>query len=818
MYFSKRVITIITYIFLVQFALCDEVLFEKRFDGVQTVSYNSGDRGHYRITNIFLQKISQAGGKLRVFTLYDINYGIEVYCYRTCGGITRLNIYLSDITLEGDINYRDFFIEEQLFPSDMELGLKLSVNGGRYHFKVSSKIPADIQGNRLLHSQQLEIPVSEDAVLDLEVADILFYYDKPALERFKTYTDALHSYYGSVEKLDMVFQQLSLLDPEQPDRVILDEFRLCEAEKTFWDVYHAPFIEVLDLDQFDPAGFKERFNLTKDSVLYYRKRFNNSFSRLYELYYSRGVKEIAGNKRQAALESFQQAVVYNPAHIKSHLYIANIHLKEGKTDSAVDVIEKVLNELYPAGALMDSTVYYIERIFDSYFHLIDSLNKAGRHTEALKIVEKACRFDNKIPVLDYSAGLKERFTDAHTGVYESFLEVIGRALTVISHSYALTYIEHAIDYQSRHSGFIRDGDRVYDYLRQLVDRLLLSGREKYVYKDFTGAESIFGDLMQICEKYPAMDCAEDVAGYLALSSDARRQADLITVEVTIKDPLPDLKTGDVIELLKEEILEKLSHGHLKAWAGETTEANRIMQEMIKKSALYGLIRDPLIKERLITLYKRIGEKECELANRDIKKLLEQYDDLAGAQDFIEANNTLARAEKIIEKNHDCGFCTDKISGKRNMILPAVIYLEKMGKLENLVYYKTQGDYELFVSSYKSVDNYYNDNNIVSFDLDHKTLFEFIISSSDHSFILHCAGYYSDGGYPGKALELLYRVKELGVDRALTSDVQRHAGEMAAHYYAALSPESSPREIIRNLTDNDRWMRYYNRAFMNNWKP
>ncbi len=816
--FCKKILLLIACFMLAQFAGGDELLFEKRFEGVQKVEFSPHGRGHYGITNVFLQKISEANGKLRVFTSYSINYGIEAQLARTGEESAELNLFLTGLKIDGDILYRDFVIDNILFPAQLKLVIKTEANDKQSTIELNTKVPAINEEKQLIHTQPIVLPLNDISHFDIQLSGILFHYDEAALKKFKTWEQAFFSYYESVEKLDRIDQQLSLLNLGDPGRLIIEEFRFCEAEKIFWDVYHAPFRQLLDLGAVDPEGFKDRFDPLKDSVLYYREEFNYMLSRLDALFYYEGLQGVADNNNQVALKRFGQAIIYNPVHVYSHLGIAGIYLKSGEIDSAANVVVKVLNKLHPNGAYLDSTFLYVERIFDSYFAIIDSLNNEGRHTEALKVTEKAMHFDHKVQALDYSADIDRRFTDSYTGVYESFLGVIGRAITVISHSYALTYIDHAVDYQNKHRGFIRCADRVYVYLEQLVDRLTVSGRKLYVMKDFRGAEAIFSDIKQICEKYPVINCEDNISDYYALARQARIDAELITVEITIKEPLPEMSDDDVIEKVREDMIKKLSHGHLKAWAGETHVARDVLEEIAEKSSLYGLRSDSLINARLVSLSKRLREKECELAERELSGLFEQYHKLVGLNEFVRAKSKLVKAEELNEKMQECDFEIDTIIKERERISPVVIYQGKMTKIRDLYFSQAHRDYEFFAKSYIRADSYYKDNNLKVFGLPHKTLYEFIESSTDHGLIKYGASYYADEGKPLKALKMLNMLKDMGVERESTSGIQEYAGKMAAKHYSVVSPESSPREFVAGLTNNDRWLRQYNRAFINNWKP
>lgn len=809
---------IIICLICVKSAGANEILFDKKFDGIQRVEFNRHDRGHNKITNVFLQKISAANGTLRVFTGYNINYSLQIRLHKTGEENANLKIFLTSLTFDGDINYRDFPVAELLIPSNVDIGMQLLFNGEASALDLDTDIPVDVENTPMIYSKPVKIPAENDLRFDIQLSDLLFYYDDKALQKFKAWEEVLYTYYESVNKLDVIENNLMDLHPETPGRIIMDEFRFCEAERLFWDVYHAPFINVLDLENSDPAGFKCRFDLLMDSVLYYRERFNYNLSRLDELYYFEGLQKYKAGDWQKALEKFRLAIVYNPVHLPSHLSATDIFLKKGDIDSAAVIISEVINEMHPRGDYLDSSLVFVEQVYDSYFTITDSLNIEGKHVEALKISEKAKAFDKKVHIIDKSYEVDKRYTDAHTGVYESFLEVVSRAITAINHSYALTYIDHAIDYQYNNSKFIKGGDRIYGYVEQLVDHLITTGRQLYVMKDFKGAETIFSDVIDICAKYPMMDCKDDVSNYLALASEARREAELLTVEVTIKEPLPAMRNDDVVEQVKDEMLKNLSHGHLKAWAGETNEARRVLEDITEKSAMYGLRSDSLINARLVSLSKRIREKECELAERDLETLMVGYFQLIDEDEFIKANNKLSEMKSLTLSKKECDFDDGKIYEEKERIRPVVSYLEKMEKVRDLYFSQAHSDYEFFVKTYIKTDEFYIENEIKNFGISHKVLFDFIISSSDQSLILYGVSYYSREYQPGKALDLLYRLKEMGVERDRTAGMQEYAGMLAAQYYAAVYPDSTARELLSEFTDNDRWFRDYNRAFMNHWDP
>ncbi len=649
-------VIIILFVFSIssKLAYSDELLIKKQYEGSQKVEFSRYDKGHYKNTNIILQKISRANGKLRVFTSYQINYGLDVNVKEVSKDSLIIQLYLNELSLQGDINYRDFVIDDMLVPS--HLSLVISLDNENHFFEFNPEIPDSTTEKRtLLHSKPVNITINNDSVGDITFDEVFFYYDETALRNFKSREKAMHSYYEANEQIDFIAESLEELSFEKPVKIITEGYSLCAAERMFWQIYHAPFRNMLNLEEKDPVGFKSRFEPLKDSVIYYRQLFNDYHSKLDELYYNEGLKKIKNDNLQAAIDNFKRAVVYNPAHVPSHFSMTDVYLKKEHLDSASNVIGKVISELHPQDEYYDTTMIYIDKIFDQYKENVDSLITNERFTGSLNILDKAYEFFNDITQVDYSDELHGMFTKSHTGIFESYLQVIDRSLTVINHSYTISYIEHAIDYKQKYSRYVEDGERVYDYLSQLYEKLMLAGRKSYIQKDFEGAEAYFDYVLQLCEQFPGLECKENVSEYLAISKEARKQEELVSFEIAIRDSLPKMKEEYVLDQVEEEIIDGLAYGHIKAWLGETDEALRILENLKEKSEFYGLREDSLINAQLVSFSKRIREINCELAEKDFDELINQYYELINQKEFVGAYKKLVKAEQIYNENEDCVF-------------------------------------------------------------------------------------------------------------------------------------------------------------------
>lgn len=797
----------------------NESLIGKRIKGDQKIEFNTHGREHYKITNTFLQLISEANDKLRVFTNYSIFYTIDIEPVKAENNTINLKVYLSGLYLKGDVYYRDFNIENLLVPSNMKLELILSLDDASHNLNLDLNIAGFSKKQELLHSKTTDIAFEKKTDLDISVQEILFYYDKTSLDKFKTWDNALSSYYTADKLIDEINKKMDELNPSDPDRIITDEFRFCDAESMFWEIYYFPFRNVLDLNEYDPVKVKNKFQSLHDSIIHYRQLFNHNFSQLDQIYYLEGKKQLEYNNVQKALNKFKKAVTYNPAHIPAHLSMSNAYLKSGDTDKATEIIVKALNEFYPQNNYLDSTIHYIDIIFTYFFDKADFQINNNNFTKALIFLEQADNFSKEVPIVDYKAEINRRFTIAHTGVFESFLGVIERATTIVNRNYYTMYITYAINYKQENAKYIKDADRVYDHLQNVIDNLIYKGHQNYITGVYNTAEEVYRKALELCHEYPETKCADDVSEYISLAQKAQNAKELAALKEAVEDHIQEIKykEKEITKLVTEEILKMLSDAHLKAWAGETTKANQLLKKIKEKAFIYNLQNDTRIKNRIASLSKRIKEKECELTKRDFDGFVEKSQKLINNKKFVEAKKFLSKAEELHNKNLHCNFEIKKVEKEKKKILPSINYQKKIENVLNIYSNQTKNDYLLFINKYNEVDNYYRENNINALGIKHKPLFEFLQNSYDEDLVEYGVKYYVDQEQPNRALDLLACLKELGVSRYSISNTQKYAGKMAAKHYADIFPEKSPNKIIAELTKNDEWFRYYNRAFISNWE-
>ncbi len=515
MFFLKFILVIIFFLLPTTSTFGKDIIFNKKVEGTQTVEFAPRSSGHYKITNVVLQKISEANNKLRAFTRYDINYVLEFSITEIDRHYLKVN--LTDINLTGDIYYKDFKIADNLKPTKIKMALMVSSNTND-SFLIEFNIPvSNITGS---NSHNVFVDINSKNDVDISLENVLFYYDKKFLDDFKKWENVLYTYYDSNNTIKRINEIIKGFSIDNPDRIIMDEFSLCDAERMYWQIYFSPFINTLNLEQTDPIDFKNRYKSLNDSLKYFRKVYNEKFSRLYNVYYKQGLDYYNEGSYKFALNSFEKATTFNSAHIPSYLAKAKTYIAVEQIDSAAEVLAFVSNDLYPHNEVLDSTKAVIDKVFENYFYIIDGFNENDKYTEAISIIEKADYYNEKISLADFNYDINKRYTIAHTGIYDSFLEVINRAVTKENISYANIYINHTLKYQQKHHKFIEDHNRIFYHLQNLVDRLTVEGHEKHESEEYLIAKTYFNNAFELCKEYSEINCDSNISQYIALAEDA----------------------------------------------------------------------------------------------------------------------------------------------------------------------------------------------------------------------------------------------------------------------------------------------------------
>ncbi len=436
----------------------------------QSFSFSPYPDDGQKIVNTILQIVADGSGKLRVFTSYSFQMKLQIIFSAGEECKTKLMAVPESLLVNGDTYYKDFDLAHLLIP-----------NKADFIVRIYS------QDNVLLHTgvfEKEETPVAGEVWFDLdfqcnnaadnlrvEFHDVCFSYDARALERIRHWGLALETYYAAPQQLEKVKDLIGGLNPYNAEKLLLDEFRLCEAEGILGKTQFAPFNQWLNVLEVDPEGVLRDYaalRLQTDSL---REAFNHAIMHIDSLYYRAGMDMAAEHSLSSGRAHFTSAIDYNPFHIPSHLALTKADKQDGNKRAALKRLIRVYAVMNPIGHHRDSADLLTDTVLSIFFNTAQALIVEGRYTQSLAVLQHVEDFcDEAGDHYPCPRQLHALLSESHQGIYNSFLVVAGRALRNDDLDFAVTYIENALEYQLVKHAYVHHPSEALELLFRVFTR------------------------------------------------------------------------------------------------------------------------------------------------------------------------------------------------------------------------------------------------------------------------------------------------------------------------------------------------------------
>ncbi len=473
-------------------------------DFSQTFSFNPYPDSQGMLVNDILHTIAEGSGKLRVYTNYTFRGRLQADIVPGTGERHRLIVIPDTMYVTGDVTYRDFSLAGILIPD--RAAFLLEVHDAEEK-EVYSHFFEDVDLTAA-PDQWGEVSLSYDGSTDdlsIQLSGYQFRYDGRMRERLNLWGAALETYYEAGEKLRRVEELKDGLAADNPETLLLEEFRLCEAEALLGDIHHAPFQQWLDLHQHDPENIMPDYERLRRELILLREDFNQAVSRIDDLYYQHGEKIARSESPEDARDAYESALNYNPLHIPSHLALADLDKNSGDKEAALERLGIIFNKGHPSGKWRQKADLMADTLLGMFFKASSEMIYEDRLTSSLNNlahVQVFCRLvEGNYPC---PGELHHMLVQTHHGIYRSFLVVSGRAIRDDNLDLATTYIQNAIEYQQMHPGYVRCSEEAYELLFRAMTRYRILSSISFLINEVNGCGEYLSKVRDIARKHPEM--------------------------------------------------------------------------------------------------------------------------------------------------------------------------------------------------------------------------------------------------------------------------------------------------------------------------
>jgi len=472
--------------------------------------------GHEQYSNEILQFIAQGNGKMRAYTQFAIEGFVEMELIKTeINNQYRLDFRINELKYSGDHKIKDYDLSSLLVPNGFRYKiLKGGKAGGLCKFPVEKVILFTNRTFPLIGSVGFSCS-KEITIDDLGFEVCGFVFDKAGVEQLGEFSKALNDYYSLEQITGQVKEMLDKLKPEDPWKIILDDFTVCDIEDMVYDIQYSPLWKYASIFDADPMGIIAEAQRVSEEVVATRQLYANLFESLHEQFLKAAKRELAEGQDFKARDLLKQSLRIHPGYFEAHFQMIRMDLDIQRFDSAMGRVQLLWNDFYPRGSYYKPTVLLSDSVYGLWMAYVRKLIGGQQYTEAIKELESCFSICDNIRLYQCDGSHINAMSTAQNGVFVSFLSVARRALNTNNLGFAESYLKNAVDYQQQHSVFIPSSSEAYKLYQELVSKYIELGESMFKKKERGAATIAYEKALALNQYYPCDGCSERISSGLS---------------------------------------------------------------------------------------------------------------------------------------------------------------------------------------------------------------------------------------------------------------------------------------------------------------
>ena len=453
-----------------------------------------------------------------------------------------------------------------------------------------------------------------------------------------------------------------------------------------------------------------------------------------------------------------------------YLNLAIKYQKENKNDIInTGDIDIVLNKL-------------IAKYIDNGF----AMNEQKNYTQALAYFNKSIDLQKQQQIPSTLPRINEGINIAKNGIYQNYLTNANDLYSKYDYNNAENICNQAIAFQKNNSKEITGANEAEILLSKIKYQqyliIITEGKDFLFSSSYENALNKFEDARKLEANYNFVK---------ANNLDSLMQA-----------------------AIKPIILKNIEKGNFKLFNGEIAIAQEIISLASSQQTKYKLDSDFDINIGLKSLKDKVFTKECEIAQAEYDKNYGLAQQKIAEKRYLEAGEYLEIAINISIKNVVCGISSTNAEALKLNIMPVINY-QKFDK--NIEEAFKNNNFGLVIDKYIEAEKYFYQFHIENFNLTHRSLFDYAVSTNNVNFLTYLTDFYTTQNNCNEALALLKELKAKNYPLKKAKLMQENlAKQMAANDYKQ-NPQSNPKLGVFNYTNGDKWFAFFSKAYIKKWK-
>lgn len=414
-----------------------------------------------RTCNSFLKVISHSSG----FPIDEARYSIY-YTFQYNSKDSDIEITVSLDSIRGTTEYRGFDLSGKLLPSSIELawafqevsgsripgGHKEVFRNGSNTYHITSSMPENIETASV-------VPV-----------DIQFIYREEDFEDFDAASRMIQRYYATSEICDTILRRVGNIDTKDFTNLVSGYLYYYDFRRVEKRLREEHFSAHLPLDILDPADHTGDMRRVAGRLYGLKMNLDNSLSAWSGLVRQKNAQDLAYDiySQSQFWYELSNDVEY---HYKDLVYC----LAETKEDFCIaDSLARTFRKDNPGfyNLLCEITA---DQFLEAAKYNLDNEN----YTHAIALGDNAKFYTLKCDIPNQD--VDKLLSDAWGGLYESYLLISRRTITIGNYEFAEQYLNEASEIYNRSNGALTSNEKVNEIFLHLYESIYNQGMTSLEY-------------------------------------------------------------------------------------------------------------------------------------------------------------------------------------------------------------------------------------------------------------------------------------------------------------------------------------------------
>lgn len=454
---------ILIFIILFQWVVFNSVanvtdkLYDRKENNSYVFEYSQQSLPESSMTNFFIKEIAKCNLTAVNNTRFTYHYSIHKSILLVAPHTFTVNTEIVGEKCTGDVYYKGFDISDILIPEKIDFRVIVENNKNYVVTEDFEGLTLDDK-NKCITSYTFE-SLNEDNSYTLILDNVNFYSKSEDREVFNFRVNQIDNYYASIAAMDRAYTNLNKIIVE-PNSLVESLIVIKEAERLYYNVQKDEFIDNLKIYEKDPAGYYEKLQGLEKLLIKYNASFDillNSYDYIELDDFLKSAATFYVNEVSSYLTLSQEvshsnsAYFYNLGKVDYNLAIFNSYFADFNRILEKTKYKDNINQILEA---------YQGEVFNSYLEVADKFIYSEQYHLSKGVLENGRSFFET--AFDHSAPLQLNIlvSKANYGIYDSYLQLIDRAIEVENFDLANNYIEKAQSFQDEHSSSIITDDHI----------------------------------------------------------------------------------------------------------------------------------------------------------------------------------------------------------------------------------------------------------------------------------------------------------------------------------------------------------------------